>query len=121
MTTEFQKLDLNHDGVVTRAEIETAQQRAQAAAAIVQAKALFAQMDADHNGQISLDEFVRATTSATGQVNASPVLQRFDLDHNGQISLTEYRTVTLANFDAMDTDKDGVVSAAEQRAAGIIK
>lgn len=121
MTAQFQKLDANRDGVVTRAEIEAAQQQALAAISLAQTKAVFARIDADHNGQISFDEFLHATAPTPSAVNAMPVLQRFDADHNGQISLVEYRAATLANFDRMDTDKDGVVSVAEQRAAGIVK
>ena len=120
-TAEFHKLDANRDGVVTRAEIEAAQQNARAAMAQAQARAVFARIDADHNGQLSLDEFLRAASPGPGAANAAPILQRFDADHNGQISLAEYSAVTLANFDQLDTDKDGVVSIAEQRAARIVK
>jgi len=33
----------------------------------------------------------------------------------------EHRTIKLARFDAIDADKDGIASPAEQRAAGLIK
>ena len=32
-----------------------------------------------------------------------------DGNRDSQISLAEHRTATLANFDRLDTDKDGVV------------
>lgn len=38
---------------------------------------------------------------------------------DGQISLIEHRTATLANFDRLDIDKDGVVNATDMRAGGI--
>ena len=35
--------------------------------------------------------------------------------------MVEYRTGKLASFDRMDADKDGIVSVAEMKAAGVIK
>ena len=48
-------------------------------------------------------------------------MAKMDLSKDGQISLIEHRTATLANFDRMDTDKDGVVTPAEMKAAGLGK
>ena len=121
MDTEFKKLDANGDGVVTRTEIEAAGARALAASAAQRSAALFSKIDTDHNGQISPEEFARATAQSPGKFDSAPLLARFDTNHDGSISLVEYRTATLANFDKMDTDKDGVVSVAEQRAAGVVK
>jgi Ca2+-binding EF-hand superfamily protein len=47
------------------------------------------------------------------------MIARFDGNHDGSISLVEYRAGTLANFDRLDADKDGVVTAAEMRTGGI--
>ncbi len=33
----------------------------------------------------------------------------------------EHRVLTLSGYDRLDADRDGVLTAAEQRAAGLIK
>jgi Ca2+-binding EF-hand superfamily protein len=83
-------------------------------------RALFAQLDADKNGQISPTEFSRATTPST-VANAQPMIARMDSNRDSQVNLIEHRTATLANFDRLDTDKDGVVTPAEMKAGGIGK
>ena len=47
------------------------------------------------------------------------MLSRMDSNRDGQVSLVEHRSATLANFDRLDTDKDGNVTAAEMKAGGI--
>jgi len=122
MDGEYKKLDANNDGVVTRVELEASQQRARAAALAQQARALFDRFDTDRNGQLSLAEFIAANSGGTqGKPNVTPMMTRFDGNRDQKVTLIEYRTVTLANFDKLDTDKDGVASLAEQRAGGIIK
>jgi hypothetical protein len=49
------------------------------------------------------------------------MLGREDGNRDGRISMIEHRTATLANFDRLDTDKDGIVTPAEMKAGGIIK
>ena len=50
--------------------------------------------------------------------DVKPILARMDLNRDQSISLVEHRTATLANFDRMDTDKNGIVTPAEIKAAG---
>ena len=45
----------------------------------------------------------------------------FDLNRDGSVTLVEYRTAKLVNFDRMDSDKDGVVSPAEMKAAPLLR
>ena len=118
---QFKSLDTNHDGVVTRAELEAHEQRAAAALAAQRAAALFAQADSDHNGQLSLAEFTRLAAATPPHVDVSATMNRLDLNRDQKITLIENRTATLANFDKLDTDKDGVVSVAEMQAGGIGK
>ena len=121
MDAQFKLLDANHDGIVTRAELEASEQRAAAALAAQRAAAAFAQLDSDHNGQLSLAEFTRLATATPPQVDVSAMMNRLDLNRDQKITLIENRTATLANFDKLDTDKDGVVSAAEMKAGGITR
>ena len=121
MDGQFKLLDANHDGIVTRAELEASEQHAAAALAAQRTAALFAQADTDHNGQLSLAEFTRLAAATPPRVDVSATMNRLDLNRDQKITLIENRTATLANFDKLDTDKDGVVSAAEMRAGGIGK
>jgi len=122
MDGEYKKLDANNDGVVTRVELEASQQRTRMAEQVRQARQLFVRFDADKNGQLSLNEFVFATSGGPqAKPNVTPMMTRLDTNRDQKVTLIEYRTMTLANFDRLDTDKDGVASLAEQRAGGIIK
>jgi len=120
MDAEFARMDADKNKIVTRAEIEQAQRAAAAAQAQTVSRALFARLDTDKNGQLSPAEFAKLQVTAS-QPNAAPVLAQGDLNKDGSITLVEYRTAKLANFDRTDTDKDGIVSPAEMKAAGLVK
>jgi hypothetical protein len=120
MDSDFARMDANHDGKVTKGEIE-AFQRANALREIMaRNQAVFRQLDKDHNGQLSPAEFAQFHADPP-PANAMPMIQQFDSNKDGSISLVEFRAATLANFDRLDADKDGVVTAAEMKAGGIIK
>lgn len=121
MDEEFRKADSNKDGVLTGAELAAYQQRGATAALEQRARAAFATMDKDRNGQVSADEFVRANAGSAKTVDVAPMMTRLDANRDQKVSLIEYRTLTLANFDRLDTDKDGFVSRAEQKAGGFAK
>lgn len=118
MDAEFRKMDADKNGQLTRTEIEQFQKIKAVAEAQARNRQLFAQLDADRNGQLSPAEFARMS-AAPPQSNATPMLSRMDSSRDNQISLIEHRAATLANFDRLDTDKNGVVTAAEMRAGGI--
>jgi Ca2+-binding EF-hand superfamily protein len=118
MDAQFKRLDANGDGIATRLEIETNLQRGQAARAVQRNRQLFAALDKDRSGQLSAAEFA-ALAAAPQAVNAGPILTTWDLNKDGKVGLVEFRSATQANFDRMDTDRDGIVTVAEMRAAGI--
>ena len=120
MDGQFHKEDSDKDGILTRKEIEDYQQAVSFMAIDNQRRALFNALDTDRNGQLTPQEFARLNLPAP-RISADADLQQADLDHDGRITLVEWRTAKLRNFDAMDTDKDGVVSVDEMRAAGLIK
>lgn len=118
MDSEFRKMDADKDGRVTAIEMQQFRHAVSVTQGQERNRRLFAQLDADRNGQISPAEFARMVVPVSAP-NVAPQMARFDLDRDKAISLVEYRTGTLANFDKLDTDKDGYVSVAEMKAGGI--
>ena len=118
MDAQFRAQDPNGDGKLTRAEIEASERAKTLAAAQAQNRAIFAQLDTDHNGVLYPGEFA-------GLVQNPPlpdvglIMNRLDSNRDQVVTLVEYRAATLANFDRLDTDHDGVVTAAEMRAGGL--
>ena len=120
MDSEFVKMDADKNNLVTRAEIEQFQRATGLLQARAQARGIFAGLDADKNGQLSVAEFERLAATPPPP-NAAPLLGQIDLNRDGKITLVEYRTAKLVNFDRMDADKDGIVTVMEMKAAGLVK
>jgi hypothetical protein len=117
----FQELDTNKDGALSKSEVDAAQLRAQerATAAIQQQVAQeFTRLDTDKNGQLSQAEFRAAARPVKIDPNASAqAMKNLDVNKDGKISADEYRRPILAQFDRVDTNKDGTISDAERKAA----
>jgi hypothetical protein len=120
MDTEFKQMDADKNGILTRKEIEDFQRATGILAARQRNIALFQALDKDKNGQLTPAEFANLPMSVPAP-NAAPVLAQVDTNRDGSITMVEYRTGKLASFDRMDADKDGIVSVAEMKAAGLIK
>ncbi|MDB5698816.1 MAG: calcium-binding EF-hand-containing protein [Alphaproteobacteria bacterium] len=108
----FDRLDTNKDGWVDKAEAERGFDTSFKAAE----NAAFARFDTNKDGSISRAEF----DASTGQPSAaarSAWITLNDVDKNGRVALAEATAKALGNFDRMDTDKNGVLSAEEIRAA----
>lgn len=112
MDADFKKRDLDGNGKATRAEVEEFTKRAATAVAQEQNRELFQRLDIDKNGVITPAEFA-ALIPPPKFVDVSPEMTRFDSNRDQIITLVEYRTATLANFDRLDADKDGILTAAE--------
>ena len=119
MDGEYRKLDANKDGQVTRAEVVAYQRSALAGQILQRQRTAFAALDSDRNGQISPAEFTKLPVNSPAP-NPDPIMA-FDLNRDGRLTLIEHRTATLANFDRIDADKDGIASAAEMRAGGVAR
>jgi Ca2+-binding EF-hand superfamily protein len=119
MDSEFRKMDADKNGQLTKSEIEQFQTQRQADQSRTRNKELFRQLDKDKNGQLSQAEFAKIATPAP-VANAQPMIARMDGNRDSQISMAEHRTATLANFDRLDRDKDGVVTTAEMKAGGVV-
>lgn len=55
-----------------------------------------------------------AQVSGGGSTSVGDYLMRMDRDANGRVSLAEYQDWLSYAFDAMDRDRDGTLSPAEQ-------
>lgn len=117
----FVAVDANKDGFTDRAEIEAAETRTFAALkarSIREREAAFRRLDADKNGTLTLAEFNSvATAQALPRPDASKFLNALDTNKDGKVSLAENRAPAAARFDRADTNKDGSLSVAEQAAA----
>lgn len=112
MDAEFRKRDSDGNGQASRKEVEDFTKRNAITQAQDQNWALFQRLDVDRNGAVSSAEFT-ALISVPSFIDVSAEMGRFDSNRDQAISLVEYRTSTLANFDRMDADKDGVLTAVE--------
>jgi hypothetical protein len=116
----FVLADANKDGFADRTELEAVQAKelnARKAYVIKQREAAFKALDKDNNGSLTLQEFNGPVVAAPIKTDAAPVLARFDTNKDGKVSLAENRAPALAQFDRADTNKDGTLSVAEQKAA----
>jgi len=116
----FVTVDTNKDGFMDRNEIEVAETKVMAArksAVIRQREALFRNLDANKDGNLTLVEFnAKVAAAPLPKSNATPVLTRLDTNKDGKVSLAENRAPSMAQFDRADTNKDGTLTQAEQSA-----
>ncbi|MEP7130591.1 MAG: EF-hand domain-containing protein [Sphingomicrobium sp.] len=105
----FATVDANHDGALTKPELEAAERRALQQ----RLQAQFKQMDTNHDNQLSFAEFAAAARS---NVSVDQITQKLDSNHDGKISIDEFRAPQLATFAKLDANNDGMVSPAEIQA-----
>lgn len=113
--TGLTSADTNHDGRISRAEAEAAQDKA------------FRKLDRNHDGVLDFSEF------AAGQPGLPPHpteadrarrnrilhqwFRQLDRNHDGHISRDEYEQAVMPYFNRLDTNHDGYISARELGAA----
>lgn len=116
----FDAVDANKDGSTDKAEIESAETRAYAArkAQVLKSREeAFKELDKDKNGSLTLAEFNAVAQSAPlPKANATPFITNLDTNKDGKVSKAENRAPAIAQFDKMDANKDGVITQAEAQA-----
>ena len=97
--------DTNGDGMLSRDE----------AAALPRIAANFNAIDADGNGQITLDELHAYMKSRAGQWKAH-AFKSADANGDGKVSRDEFLAQAAARFDKLDANKDGFLTPDELKA-----
>jgi hypothetical protein len=99
------RYDFNHDGSITRAEMEAG------------LKADFDAADTNHDGRLDEDE-VRAVNRQRLNMDptASPLI---DWNHDGYVDFDEFAAEPRSLFEQLDTNADGVLSPTELNPRGV--
>ena len=109
----FTKVDTNHDGAISKEEA--------AAAAQARIDKMFAKVDANHDGLITKDELRAAEQARRAEMKAKAVARFKAADKNGDGFLSKDEAAAIPmlarHFDALDTNKDGMLSPEDIEAA----
>lgn len=130
----FAMVDANNDGIIIKAEADTAHGQMETR----MRDAHFNGMDANKDGSISRAEFDAAhmgpekgmkhegkehdghdkgVDGDNARMGGGGMFERADANKDGKVTLAEALAQPLARFDAADTNKDGTLSAQEGMAA----
>jgi Ca2+-binding EF-hand superfamily protein len=114
--TRFQAIDRNRDGRIDRGEAEKAHAEALAAREKQQSDSraqVFARLDRNADGSISREEFDAAAKPSVAPKEAW--FDSNDIDRNGTIVVNEAVARALRDFEAIDSNNNGVLSESEIR------
>ncbi|MDG2003111.1 MAG: hypothetical protein P8J20_07255 [Novosphingobium sp.] len=118
MDGEFRSRDADNNGYFTRVELVKFERGLAQATALNQNRQLFMQLDTDKNGVVSPNEFA-VLVSEPPLPDVMPQMKRFDQNSDRKVTIVEHRAATLANFDKLDTDFNGIVTGAEMKAGKV--
>jgi Ca2+-binding EF-hand superfamily protein len=140
----FKKLDLNHDGFITREEVATSQSQfneRMAKSEPKRAAKMFDRLDTNRDGEITEAEVAAARSArkhAVKKATKSSLFAKADANRDGIVTRAEFDAAASAGkikvrhggmrasalvrmFDLADSDKDGRVSLKEAQAAALQK
>ena len=118
--TRFAAIDANHDGYLSKPELDAAQARLMQQLNTLRQQriiAQFKQLDTNHDGQLSQQEFAAGVPTLKANETPDQILQQLDTNHDGKISVEEFRAPQVAKFNNLDLNHDGVVTPDETRRA----
>lgn len=121
ITANYKEADTNNDGAITAAEIAAAQTRGyqSAEAQFVKRRGeVFGKLDTNKDGQLSAAEFnAGSPVPQRRQTDPAQLLGQLDANKDQKVTVAEFGATTLANFDRVDLNRDGIVSLDEQQKA----
>ena len=113
---DFKASDTNGDGKISKGEIQAALQRraTQATTAMhQQQQAEFNKLDTNKDGKLTLAEYQAGSAITLRPEAVDRRLQQLDTNKDNAVTTAEFRAVMLGEFDKLDANKDGVLSAQE--------
>ena len=105
MLKRLAEADADKDGAVTRTEFADYR------------RAQFSKMDRDGDGYVTQRDIDRIKMFMPRELEPAKFISQFDADKDKRMSREELANGPAPLFDFADTDKDGVVSAAEYKVA----
>jgi Ca2+-binding EF-hand superfamily protein len=101
----FDKLDTNHDGVVSQDEYLAA------------ATAMYQKLDIQHGGKVTAQELASSPQALKrDERRARHVIKRLDTNGDGVVSQDEFLAAAKTRFGRIDKDADGFIDAGEMPA-----
>ena len=96
----LKQADTNKDGIITKAELEAAQQKK------------FQSFDADNNGEVTKEEILKHFPRHYEKM-AARISRKFDLNQDGKVSADEFKKHADHRLYMLDLNDDGQISKDE--------